>query len=198
MSRRRVLVVDSDPGTVEAVHAALPSASYEVVPADSAASALSCIRDGPIDTLVTELVLPDANGLHLLVEARLRYPLVPRIVVTALEDFAAAVNAINEAEVFRFLRKPLDPSSLRSAVEGALGRAEVLHEARGVQKIAERRRRALVDLETDFPGISMVSLGPEGYFIPPQRLRGLSQRLEGTPLGAALAAAVQLPGPETS
>jgi DNA-binding NtrC family response regulator len=198
MSLRRVLVVDGDPGAIEAVRAALPSASYEVVAADSAASALSTIRDGPVDALVSDLELPDADGLHLLVEARLRYPQVPRIVVTALEDFAATVNAINEAEVFRFLRKPMDPSSLRSAIDDALGRAEALSEARGVRESAERRRRALVDLETDFPGISMVSLGPEGYFIPPQRLRGLVARLAGTPLAEALAAAIQLPGPEAS
>jgi DNA-binding NtrC family response regulator len=198
VSTRRLLVVDGDPRTTEAVRAALPSEGYEIVPVGSAASALSTIRDEPIDALVTELVLPDANGLHLLVEARLRYPLVPRIVVTALEDFAAAVDAINEAEVFRLLRKPLDPSSFRAAVDDALGRADALSEARGVQEKAARRRLALVDLETDFPGISMVSLGPEGYFIPPQRLRGLIRRLEGTPLGEALAAAVQLPGPETS
>jgi DNA-binding NtrC family response regulator len=198
MSQRRVLVVDGDPRAIEAVRAALSSASYEVVAADSAASALSTVRDGPVDVLVSDLELPDADGLHLLVEVRLRYPHVPRIVVTALEDFAATVNAINEAEVFRFLRKPMDPSSLRSAIDDALGRAEALSEVRGVRESAERRRRALVDLETDFPGISMVSLGPEGYFIPPQRLRGLVTRLAGTPLGEALAAAIQLPGPEAS
>ena len=198
MSPRRVLVVDGDPGAVEAVRAALLPPSYEVVPSDSAAAALSTLRDGPIDALLSELELPDGDGLHLLVEARLRYPHVPRIVVTATEDFGAAVDAINEAEVFRFLRKPVDPSSLRSAIDDALGRAAALSEARGVRESAERRRRALVDLETDFPGISMVSLGPEGYFIPPQRLRGLVTRLEGTRLGEALAAAIELPGPEAS
>ena len=192
MSQRRVLVVDGDPGAVETVRAALPPPSYEVVPSDSAAAALSTLREGPIDALLSELELPDGEGLHLLVEARLRYPHVPRIVVTATEDFGAAVDAINEAEVFRFLRKPVDPSSLRSAVDDALGRAEALSEARGVREGAERR------LETDFPGISMVSLGAEGYFIPPQRLRGLVTRLKGTRLGEALAAAIQLPGPEVS
>ena len=198
MSPRRVLVVDGDPGAVEAVRAALLPPSYEVVPSGSAAAALSTLRDGPIDALLSELELPDGDGLHLLVEARLRYPHVPRIVVTATEDFGAAVDAINEAEVFRFLRKPVDPSSLRSAIDDALGRAEALSEARGVRESAERRRRALVDHETDFPGISMVSLGAEGDVIPPQRHRGLVTRLEGPRLGEALAAALPLPGPEVA
>jgi DNA-binding NtrC family response regulator len=195
MRPRRVLVVDTDPETVAAARAALP-AGCEVVPLKDATAALDLLREGAVDALVAELLLPDSDGLHLLVEARLRCPHVPRIVVTALRDFDAAVDAINEAEVFRLLRKPLDPSLLGAAVDAALGRAEALSEARGFQASAERRRRALVDLETDFPGISMVSLGPEGYFIPPQRLRGLLARLEGTPLGEALAAAVQPPGVE--
>ena len=60
------------------------------------------------------------------------------------------------------------------------------------------RRVALLDLETDFPGITLVSHGPEGYFIPPQRLRRLAERLEGTPLGEALAASIALAGSRSS
>jgi DNA-binding NtrC family response regulator len=193
-----VLVVDGDATTTEAVRAALPSNDFEVVPAGDAARALEAVREGRVDIVMSELLLPDDSGLHLLVETRLRFPLIPRIVVTALQDFKSAVTAINEAEVFRFLSKPLDPSTVRAAVEESLGRADSLHEARGVREKAERRRVALLDLETDFPGITLVSHGPEGYFIPPQRLRRLAERLEGTPLGDALAAAIELSGREVS
>ncbi len=189
---RRVLVVDADATTAEAVRAALPSNGYEVVPAADAAQALGAVREGRVDIVMSELLLPDDSGLHLLVEARLRHPVIPRMVVTALQDFKSAVTAINEAEVFRFLPKPLDPATVRAAVEEALGRADTLHEARGVREKAERRRVALLDLEADFPGITLVSHGPEGYFIPPQRLRGLAERLKGTPFGEALAAAIEL------
>jgi DNA-binding NtrC family response regulator len=189
---RRVLVVDADASTAEAVRAALGPDDFEIVPAGDAAQALAAVREGRVDLVMSELLLPDDSGLHLLVEARLRHPLIPRVVVTALQDFKSAVTAINEAEVFRLLTKPLDPATVRAAVEEALGRADTLHEARGVQQKAERRRVALLDLETDFPGITLVSHGPEGYFIPPQRLQRLAERLEGTPLGEALAASIGL------
>jgi DNA-binding NtrC family response regulator len=187
---RRVLVVDADATTADAVRDALPSSGFEVVPAGDAAGALGAVREGRIDLVMSELLLPDDSGLHLLVETRLRFPLVPRMVVTALQDFKSAVTAINEAEVFRFLPKPLDAATVRAAVDEALGRADTLHEARGVQEKAERRRLALHDLETDFPGITLVSHGPEGYFIPPQRLRSVAERLKGTPIGEALAASI--------
>jgi len=190
--RRTILVVDSDPRTAESVRAALPSDRYEVVAAGDASQALTAVRGGSIDALMSELVLPDAGGLHLLVEARLRHPLLPRIVVTALEDFDAVVTAINEAEVFRFLRKPLDPAAVLAAVGDALGRAATLRQARGVQEGQERRRIALLDLEIDFPGISVVSHSPDGYFIPPQRLKGLAERLQGTPVGELLASSMTI------
>lgn len=189
-ARRSILVVDPDPRTAESIRAALPSDRYQVVAVGDPAKALSAVRERSIDALMSELVLPDASGLHLLVEARLRHPLLPRIVVTALEDFDAAVTAINEAEVFRFLRKPLDPAAVLAAVGEALGRAATLSQARGVEEGQERRRLALLDLEIDFPGISVVSHSPDGHFIPPQRLKGLAERLRGTPLGELLASSM--------
>ena len=197
----RVLVVDADSTTAQAVGAALPQADYEVVSARDAARALALLREGGIDAVLSELTLPDDTGLHLLVEIRLRYPLVARLVATALEDFKSAVTAINEAEVLRFLGKPLDPVALRSAIEEAVSRADTQHEVKGAREKAERRRIALLDLEADFPGITLWSHGPEGYFVPPQRLQRLTERLQGTPLGDALVASIELSAagsPETS
>jgi DNA-binding NtrC family response regulator len=187
---RTVLVVDFDPATAEAALGILPLSQYRVVGAAEARQALAILGDQRVDVLVSELVLPDESGLHLMVEARRLHPLVPRIAVTAVEEFPAAVAAINEAEVFRFLRKPADPLALRAAIEEALGRVDAAHEVRGLREAAERRRIALVDLESDHPGISLVQSGPDGYFIPPQRLQGLAVRLVGTPAGRALADAI--------
>jgi len=58
--------------------------------------------------LVSELVLPDDSGLHLLVEARIRHP-GSRVSPHRRREFDAAVAAVNEARCFRILRKPVDP-----------------------------------------------------------------------------------------
>jgi hypothetical protein len=56
-----------------------------------------------------------------------------------------------------------------------------------------------VDLERDHPGLSLVQSGPDGYFIPPQKLAGLTARLAGTAVGRALAeASAALYQPPTS
>ena len=73
--RSRVLVVDTDPRTAAAVRVALPSGRYEVVEAPDSARALATIREERVDAVLSELVLSDSSGLHLLVEARLRKPM---------------------------------------------------------------------------------------------------------------------------
>ena len=189
---RTVLVVDADPAGAQAALAALPGELYRVLAAADARQALATLGGQQVHVLVSELVLPEASGLHMLVEARRLQPHVARIALTAVEEFDAAVAAINEAEVFRFLRKPVDPVALRAAVEEALGRADAAHEARGAREAADRRRMAVIviDLESDHPGISRVQAGPDGYFIPRQQLEGLAARLQGTPVGRALADAI--------
>lgn len=187
---RTVLIVDSDPATAAAALAALPSELHRVLAVADAHQALATLGAQRVDVLVAELVLPEESGLHLLVEARRLHPGVARIAVTAVEDLDTAVAAINEAEVFRFLRKPVDALGLRVAVDEALARADAAHEARGARDAAERRRIALLDLESDHPGISLVPSGPDGYFIPRHRVQGLATSLRGSPVGQALANAI--------
>lgn len=182
-----VLVVDADPATAETVLAALPSGLHRVLAVADAHQALATLGAQRVDVLLSELVLPEESGLHLLVEARRLHPQVARIAATAVEELDTAVAAINEAEVFRFLRKPVDTVVVRSAIEEALARADAAHEAHGARNAAERRRNAILDLESDHPGISVVPSGADGYFIPRHRLQGVADRLHGTAIGKALA-----------
>lgn len=189
-----VLVVDADPATAQAALAALPSGLHRVLAVADAHQALATLGAQRVDVLVSELVLPEESGLHLLVEARRLHPHVARIAATAVEEFDAAVAAINEAEVFRLLRKPVDALALRAAVEEALARVDAAHEAHGARSAAERRRNALLDLESDHPGISVVPSDADGYFIPRHRLQGVADRLRGTAVGQALAYAIATRG----
>jgi len=190
-----ILVVDGDPSTARGLVAALPADSFRVVAAADPTRALAILGQSGVDVLVSELVLPGASGLHFLVEACRRHPEVPRIVVTAVEEFASAVAAINEAEVVRFLRKPVEGSALRAAVFEAVDRADASREVSRAREATERRRAELLDLESDHPGITTAPAGPEGYLLPKERLREIAERLRGTPVGERLAH-VLAAGPE--
>ena len=177
-----VLLMDDSPDDAERVREALAGGRYRVLVASDPGLALGLIESEGVAVILAALDDAVARGLALLVQAQRRYPLVPRIALSGRCDLARVAAAINEAEVLRLVRKPIEPDVLKAAVEHALGRAESLYKTREASEAVERRRIALIDLESDYPGISFVARGSEGYFIPRGRLRALGARLGGTPL----------------
>jgi DNA-binding NtrC family response regulator len=188
-----VLVVDADAAFRRQAAAALSPDRYRVVYTGRVAEALALLRGEPVAVIVSEVALPDDSGLRLLAEARRTHPQVARVIATAVEEPDAAVQAINDAEALRFLRKPVDAPTLRAAVDDALAWAESAGTWHAARAAAERRRLTLVDLEADHPGLTRSSTGSEGYAIPRQRLRTLAERLASTPLGPLLAAPLTPP-----
>ena len=184
-----VLVVDADPAARKAVAAALPSERQRLIYAASADAALHLLDAEPVSVLVAELVLPGPGGLSVLAEARRTHPEVARVVLTAAAELEAALQAINEAEVLRFLHKPVEPAELRVAVADALAWAESAGVAARRREASHRRNVEIDALATAHPGLLPAAAGPDGYAIPSHRLASVAERLAGTPLGPVLATA---------
>ena len=114
----RILVVDDD--------AAIRTVVREGHVVETAATLAELRRTiGPFapDVLVTDVVLPDGDGLDLVPELVERHPDLPVIVLSARNTLATAVRA-NERGAFDYLPKPFDLDELGRAVAGALaGRA---------------------------------------------------------------------------
>jgi two-component system, probable response regulator PhcQ len=183
-----VLVVDADPDARRLVADALPADAWRVVSAANAEAAMQRLAEERVRVLVVEIALPGPSGLLVLEEARRAHPHAARVVVTAASELDVALQAINEAEVFRFLRKPVTASDLRAAVGAGLAWSESARVAEGARAAAARRSAGLAALAAEHPDVVPVAAGAEGYGIPPHRVAVLAQRLAGTPLGTILAA----------
>ncbi|MBK8091148.1 MAG: hybrid sensor histidine kinase/response regulator [Verrucomicrobiaceae bacterium] len=84
---------------------------------------------GPqIGLLITDQRMPGASGVELLEQARKLSPNAVRILVTAYTDYQAAVDAVNDGRVFRYLHKPWDPEELSLVLRHALDYYTVLVE----------------------------------------------------------------------
>ena len=116
-----VLVVDDDTAVRTVVAQALRREGHEVVPVDSLATMEQALARLTPDVLVTDVVLPDGDGIEHARALAARYPALPIIVLSAQNTLTTAVRAA-EAGAYEYLPKPFDLDVLARAVRGALAR----------------------------------------------------------------------------
>jgi len=123
---RGVLIVDDERLNLTVLRDVLED-HYTVHTAESGEEALRLADRVPLDVVVTDQRMPGMSGVELLTELRRRRPDVAGIVLTAYTDSQALEAAINQAAVFRFIRKPWEA-------------AEILHEIDlAGRQVAQRR-----------------------------------------------------------
>lgn len=115
--KQRVLLVDDEPHILFAMSRRL-SRKFDVSLATSVKDAMKKIDDSePFTVVVSDMHMPGANGLDFLETLKIRAPLATRIMLTGSTEPDIAVDAVNQAEVFRFIRKPCTGDQLSTAVE---------------------------------------------------------------------------------
>jgi two-component system nitrogen regulation response regulator GlnG len=128
----RVLVCDDDAAIRTVVREALRRAGHTVETAASAAELKRTIRSFRPQVLLTDVVLPDGNGLDLVPELLADYPQMPIIVLSAQNTFTTAMRA-TEQGAFDYLPKPFDLGELAQAVDDALARGPTTEDEDGQQ-----------------------------------------------------------------
>lgn len=120
MALHRVLFVDDEPNILEAVRRSIRG-PYEIVTALGGEEGLRRVDQGPPFTVVvSDLRMPVVDGMLLLKHVRERAPETIRILLTGNADTEAAIAAVNDGQLFRFLTKPCPGSVMRSALAAAM------------------------------------------------------------------------------
>ncbi|MHB9878843.1 nitrogen regulation protein NR(I) [Pacificimonas sp. ICDLI1SI03] len=117
-----IVVADDDAAIRTVVRQALQRAGHEVRTTDTLAGLARLMDDGIGDVVITDVRLPDGDGLDSLPALLARRPQLPVIVVSAQNTLATAVRA-TEQGAFEYLPKPFDLNELTAAVESALQRS---------------------------------------------------------------------------
>jgi two-component system response regulator HydG len=115
----RVLVVDDDRAMSEFLVAELEEKGFSPQFRLSARAALDALAVDPFDVVVTDLNMPQMNGLALCERLAVDHPDVPILVLTAFGSIESAVAAIR-AGAYDFLTKPVEIEALTLAVERAV------------------------------------------------------------------------------
>jgi DNA-binding NtrC family response regulator len=145
----RVLIVDDEADSRVALAELAGHWGYDVQAASDGSEALRRAIEWHPDLILTDLVMPNMDGLWLLRALRAELPDCPVVLLTGQGTIQTAVQAIREG-AFDFIEKPLEVQRLRLVMERALEKKETMRE---VQLL--RRRLAALG-----PGTDMIGSGP--------------------------------------
>jgi DNA-binding NtrC family response regulator len=133
-----VLIVDDDADMVRLVLEELTREGFEAVPARSGPEGLQFVRDHPVDVIVTDLRMPDIDGMEILRVAADVRPEAKVIMITAFGSIPSAIGAMR-AGAFDYLSKPFEIDELILACRKAIDDARLRQENVLLRGEVERR-----------------------------------------------------------
>ncbi|OGI51623.1 MAG: sigma-54-dependent Fis family transcriptional regulator [Candidatus Muproteobacteria bacterium RIFCSPLOWO2_01_FULL_60_18] len=125
--KNQILIVDDEPDIREVLELTLGRMNLETRSASNIDEARHLLKDYKFDLCLTDMRLPDGNGIELVRHIQDEHPYLPVAVITAFGNMETAVAAL-KAGAFDFVSKPLDLNDLRTIVRSALrvGQAQVV------------------------------------------------------------------------
>ncbi len=130
MDRNRILVVDDDPLIRGSLYEQLKSKRFDVEVAADGSEAMEHLKDGHFQLVLTDMKMPQVDGLNLLEHIKRRYPDINVVLITGFGNLSAAVSAFRSG-AFDFLTKPIQPAELEATVQRALATTTSIEEPVG-------------------------------------------------------------------
>jgi CheY-like chemotaxis protein len=154
----QVLIADDEADLLAVLRDALERPPYEITTAEDGQGALSLLREGRFDVVITDLVMPGADGLEVLRVARAAAHEVLVVIITGHATVETAIEAIRQG-AYDYIRKPFRLEELELVVANAAERIRLCRENR---RLAEQLEVAYRELGECAPQGS----GPRVYTSP--------------------------------
>jgi cyclic di-GMP phosphodiesterase len=157
MDTEKILIVDDEEAIREVISTLLMAKGYDCTTAVNGRQGLEKFRAETYDLVLSDIVMPEMDGMKLLAELRAADPDVPVIMVTAMHDISIALEAIRSG-AYDYILKPFEKDQLYLSVRRALEHRRLVIENATYQSdleqlVAERTQQlsiALQDLEQSY------------------------------------------------
>ena len=155
MRKKNVLIVDDDPDVLEMLKQLLEKLEYTPFVASNGEQGLKIIDKNKIDVVVSDLVMPEMNGMELLKRVKSRKGDIPFVMITGYPTIETAVEAIKKG-AYDYLTKPFQVEDVEIKINRAL-------EKRGLRRSLSRASGIIWALIISIPiwlllGIALASL----------------------------------------
>jgi two-component system, sensor histidine kinase and response regulator len=136
-----VMFVDDEPRILKAIRRVVRQEPYIALFAGGGAEALEKMAEHPVEIIVSDLNMPEMDGLELLRTVRREYPETIRIVLSAVTELDPILEAIHTGNIYRYITKPYEPRELVLILRQALDTWRNQKEKRDLQEqLAEQNR----------------------------------------------------------
>jgi DNA-binding NtrC family response regulator len=116
---KKILVVDDELNMRLVLTAMLKKEGFEVSSACNGREALQILRSGTTSVVITDLKMPDIDGMQLLARIAEQYPQIPVIMITAHGTIATAVEALKKGAL-DYITKPFELDDLKNIISKAI------------------------------------------------------------------------------
>jgi response regulator RpfG family c-di-GMP phosphodiesterase len=117
---KKILIVDDDSHILSGLKRIL-SDRFDIITVDNGEQGINALKGkGPIAVVVSDFRMPEMNGIQFLSSARQISPDTVRVLLTGHADMQAAIDAINEGNIFRFIAKPCQNEILIKILNAAI------------------------------------------------------------------------------
>ena len=114
-----LLIADDEPNIRRVLEALFTKEGYTVLTAENGRKAMELANSNQIDILISDLIMPDINGVELLQKVKQVHPQCSAVIVTAYGSIKTAVEAM-KLGAFNYLTKPFDIDEVRITIKRAL------------------------------------------------------------------------------
>ncbi len=165
MNPGTLLIVDDDERLLLAMKRALRKEGYKLLFARNGEEGFKRLLKNPVDIVISDYQMPGINGLKFLQKVKEQFPDILTIMMTGIEDIQVAVEAINEAGVYKFILKPWGSADLKITIKRAIETLELLRERDALLEKIKARDALLKKLEREHPGITSVRRDKDGAIV---------------------------------
>ena len=141
-----MLVVDDEAPILHALQRTFEAAGFEVTACGDPHDALEEMKKRDYNVISVDYMMPGMTGAEFLSRAKLMQPDSMRILITAAHDFSAAVDAVNNGEIFRILSKPWNRGELLACVRQAFDTFSLKIKNRQLAEVVQRQNSELAEL----------------------------------------------------
>lgn len=165
MHQHTLLIVDDEPMILKAIQRILRHENYTILTANNADEGLKLLDAREVDLLISDHQMPGMSGVAFLQKVKGTYPNTLTIMLTGQKDIEIAMQAINDAGVYKFILKPWDDADFKLTIKRALESLELVRERNTLRERVRERDSLLQNLEKVHPGITKVDRDEDGYLI---------------------------------